>query len=153
MKKSSSNSFVKGAKPSSTARSGSASAIPKPPKKAGIPQSQILAEETKRMEEQLEMVKKIAAGEMDRKVNNDLKAKQHGKGSIWASASTKEKITGHADRVLAEHKLAQKAGRTMQKTAQSNNTFVNVISSNTAAGSQTVSSNLSNALKTQAEED
>ena len=58
----------------------------KPPKKKKP--SEQLAEETKRMEEKLEMLKSMMSLEKDRRAN----VKTQKDGSLWRSATTKKQI-------------------------------------------------------------
>lgn len=61
----------------------------------------MLENETKKMEERLELVKKMMDLEKDKRSQM---AKNHGEGTLWRGATSKKNIKGYSDAVLTHHK-------------------------------------------------
>eukprot|EP00347_Sterkiella_histriomuscorum_P018524 403345183 len=65
----------------------------------------MLEEETKKMEEKLEMVKKMM--ELEKEKRNSQQAKKSKDGTVWRSATTQKQINGYSQMVLSQHKQNQ----------------------------------------------
>ena len=63
--------------------------------------SEMLETETKKMEERLDLVKKMMDLEKDKRSQM---AGSHGEGTLWRGATNKKSIKGYSDSVLSHHK-------------------------------------------------
>ncbi len=63
----------------------------------------MLEEETKRMEEKLEMVKKMMEMEKDKRSQ----VKKNKDGTLWRAATTQKQINGYSQMVLNQHRVNQ----------------------------------------------
>lgn len=63
--------------------------------------SDMLENETKKMEERLELVKKMMDLEKDKR--SQMTA-NHGEGTLWRGATVKKNIKGYSDAVINHHK-------------------------------------------------
>lgn len=66
----------------------------------------MLESETKKMEEKLELVKKMMELEKQKR-SQVMKSTTGGGGTIWRGATTKQNIKGYSDQVLTQHKKQQ----------------------------------------------
>ena len=64
----------------------------------------MLENETKKMEEKLELVKKMMELEKDKRSQM---AVNHGEGTLWRGATQKKTIKGYGETVLNHHKKTQ----------------------------------------------
>ena len=80
--------------------------------------SDMLSQETKKMEEKLELVKKMMTMEKDKR--SQVPAAPG--GTLWRSATTKKQISGYSDAVMKHHK--QSTGGTLPPTSQVTETRV-----------------------------
>ena len=71
--------------------------------KQGQKVSEMLEKETKKMEEKLEIVKKMMELEKDKR--SQISSASSG-GSMWRGATTKKKTKGYAESVISNHKKA-----------------------------------------------
>ena len=69
------------------------------------PESSHLEEETKMMEERLEMVKRMM--EIEKEKRSQRVANSYDSTSLWRSASTSKSTKGYADMVLNHHRQVQ----------------------------------------------
>ena len=64
----------------------------------------MLESETKKMEERLELVKKMMELEKDKRSQMP---NSHGEGTLWRGATNKKSIKGYSESVLSHHKKNQ----------------------------------------------
>lgn len=75
----------------------------RPKSKQGNKVSDMLENETRKMEEKLQLVKKMMELEKEKRalqINNN-------SGTMWRGATTKKSIKGHADMIVQSHKKNQ----------------------------------------------
>ena len=65
----------------------------------------MLENETKKMEEKLDLVKKLM--ELEKQKRSQVTKSSQGGGAIWRGATTKKDIKGYSDQVLQQHKKKQ----------------------------------------------
>ena len=75
----------------------------KAPNKSGQKVSDMLQTETKKMEEKLELVKKMMELEKEKRAIQV----QNNNGTMWRGATTKKSIKGYSDAVVTNHKKNQ----------------------------------------------
>ncbi|CDW91239.1 sam domain containing protein [Stylonychia lemnae] len=71
--------------------------------KKNLKPSDVMIEETKMMEDRLEMIKKVMEQEKEKRDQ----MKQSNQGTMWRSATTKQTINGYSQMVLQHHKQKQ----------------------------------------------